>query len=42
MPRTWPTSKPRRAALADPGPSIPLEQVLAEYADDLAAFPDER
>lgn len=31
-----------RAALADPGPSIPLEQVLAEYADDLAAFPDER
>jgi len=31
-----------RAALADPAPSIPLEQVLADYADDLAAFPDER
>jgi hypothetical protein len=31
-----------REALADPAPSTPLEQVLADYADDLAAFPDER
>ena len=31
-----------REALADPEPSIPLEQVLAECVDDLAAFPDVR
>jgi prevent-host-death family protein len=29
-----------RAALAEPGPTIPLEDVFAEYADDLAAYPD--
>jgi antitoxin (DNA-binding transcriptional repressor) of toxin-antitoxin stability system len=31
-----------RAALADPEPDIPLADVLAKYADDLAAYPDER
>ncbi|MEO9107641.1 MAG: type II toxin-antitoxin system Phd/YefM family antitoxin [Pseudonocardiaceae bacterium] len=31
-----------RAARADPGPDIPLEDVLAEYADELAAYPDKR
>ncbi|HWR48680.1 MAG TPA: hypothetical protein VN327_13870 [Pseudonocardiaceae bacterium] len=30
-----------RAARADPGPDIPLEDVLAGYADELAAYPDE-
>jgi len=30
-----------RAALAEPGPSVPLEQVLAEYHDDLNDYPDE-
>jgi antitoxin Phd len=30
-----------REALADPEPSIPLEQVLAENADVLASYPDE-
>jgi hypothetical protein len=29
-----------REAIADPEPSIPLEQVLAENADVLAAYPD--
>lgn len=29
-----------RAALADPEPSIPMADVLAAYADDLAAYPD--
>ena len=29
-----------RAALADPEPSIPMSEVLAAYADDLAAYPD--
>ncbi|WP_236793852.1 hypothetical protein [Amycolatopsis sp. GM8] len=29
-----------RAALADPEPSIPMAEVWAEYADDLAAYPD--
>lgn len=29
-----------RAALAEPGPNIPLADVLAEYADDLADHPD--
>jgi antitoxin (DNA-binding transcriptional repressor) of toxin-antitoxin stability system len=28
------------AALADPAPSIPMSEILAEYADDLAAFPE--
>jgi antitoxin (DNA-binding transcriptional repressor) of toxin-antitoxin stability system len=31
-----------RAALAEPGPNVPLDDVLAKYADDLAAYPDER
>jgi antitoxin (DNA-binding transcriptional repressor) of toxin-antitoxin stability system len=31
-----------RTARANPGPDIPLEDVLAVYADDLAAYPDER
>lgn len=31
-----------RTARADPGSDIPLEDVLAVYADDLAAYPDER
>jgi hypothetical protein len=31
-----------RAALAEPDPGIPLEDVLAKYADDLAAYPDGR
>jgi antitoxin (DNA-binding transcriptional repressor) of toxin-antitoxin stability system len=31
-----------RAAQADPEPDIPLEHVLAKYADDLAAYPGER
>jgi antitoxin (DNA-binding transcriptional repressor) of toxin-antitoxin stability system len=31
-----------RAALAAPEPGIPLEDVLAKYADDLAAYPGER
>lgn len=30
------------SARADPGPDIPLADVLAVYADDLAAYPDER
>jgi hypothetical protein len=30
-----------RAALADPAPSIPMSEILAEYADDLAVHPDE-
>jgi antitoxin (DNA-binding transcriptional repressor) of toxin-antitoxin stability system len=30
------------AALAEPGPNIPLEEVLATYAEDLAAYPNER
>lgn len=29
-----------RAALADPEPSIPMSEVLAVYADDLATYPD--
>lgn len=29
-----------RAALADPDPSVPMSEVLAAYADDLAAYPD--
>jgi len=28
------------AALADPAPSIPMSEILAEYADDLAAYPE--
>ena len=28
-----------RAALADPAPSVPLAEVLAQYADDLATYP---
>lgn len=31
-----------RAILADPEPGIPLDDVLAKYADDLAAYPDEQ
>jgi antitoxin (DNA-binding transcriptional repressor) of toxin-antitoxin stability system len=31
-----------RTARTDLGPDIPLEDVLAWYADDLAAHPDER
>jgi len=31
-----------RAALAEPGPNIPLADVLAEYAADLDAYPDSR
>jgi antitoxin (DNA-binding transcriptional repressor) of toxin-antitoxin stability system len=31
-----------RSALAEPGSDIPLDDVLAKYADDLAAHPDER
>lgn len=30
-----------QAALADPAPSIPLAEVLAEHADVLAAYPDD-
>jgi len=30
-----------RAALADPAPSVPLSEVLAENADVLAAYPDD-
>jgi antitoxin (DNA-binding transcriptional repressor) of toxin-antitoxin stability system len=30
-----------QAALADPAPSIPLAEVLAEHADVLTAYPDE-
>ncbi|WP_291416676.1 hypothetical protein [Actinophytocola sp.] len=30
------------AALAEPGPNVPLESVLAKYADDLDAYPDAR
>lgn len=30
------------AALADPSPSIPMTDIMAKYADDLAAYPDER
>jgi len=29
-----------RAALADRSPRVPLAEVMAEYADDLAAYPD--
>jgi antitoxin (DNA-binding transcriptional repressor) of toxin-antitoxin stability system len=29
------------AALADPGPDIPLDDLLAKYADDLAAYPED-
>jgi hypothetical protein len=29
-----------RAALAECAPRVPLSEVLAEYADDLAAYPD--
>lgn len=29
-----------RTALADRAPRVPLSEVLAEYADDLAAYPD--
>jgi hypothetical protein len=29
-----------RAALDDHSPRIPLDDVLAEYADDLATYPD--
>lgn len=29
-----------RAALADPEPSIPMSDMRAAYANDLAAFPD--
>ncbi|GGM77473.1 hypothetical protein GCM10012275_55230 [Longimycelium tulufanense] len=29
-----------RAALADPAPSIPMADIRAEHADDLAAYPD--
>ncbi|MGH3694521.1 MAG: hypothetical protein ACRDRX_11145 [Pseudonocardiaceae bacterium] len=29
-----------RAALVDRAPRVPLSEVLAEYADDLAAYPD--
>lgn len=31
-----------RAARAESGPNVSLEDVLAKYADDLAAYPDER
>jgi antitoxin (DNA-binding transcriptional repressor) of toxin-antitoxin stability system len=31
-----------RAALADPAPSIPMADILARYADDLATYPDEQ
>jgi hypothetical protein len=30
-----------RARLADPSPGIPMAQILAEYADDLATYPEE-
>lgn len=30
-----------RAALAEPGASVPLAQVLADYDDDLAAYSDD-
>lgn len=30
------------AARTEPGEPIPLDDVLAKYADDLAAYPDER
>lgn len=29
-----------RAALAEPGPNVPLADVLAEYTDDLTDHPD--
>jgi antitoxin (DNA-binding transcriptional repressor) of toxin-antitoxin stability system len=29
-----------RAALAEPGPNIPMSEVLAEHADDLADYPE--
>lgn len=29
-----------RAALSDPEPSIPMSEIMAAYADDLAAHPD--
>jgi antitoxin (DNA-binding transcriptional repressor) of toxin-antitoxin stability system len=31
-----------RAAREEPGPNIPLDDVLNKYSDDLAAYPDER
>jgi antitoxin (DNA-binding transcriptional repressor) of toxin-antitoxin stability system len=31
-----------QAALAEPGPNIPLDEVFATYAADLAAYPNER
>jgi antitoxin (DNA-binding transcriptional repressor) of toxin-antitoxin stability system len=31
-----------RAVLANPEPDTPLEDILARYADDLAAHPDEQ
>lgn len=31
-----------RAARSEAGPNLPLQAVLAKYADDLAAYPDER
>lgn len=31
-----------RAARAESGPNVSLEELLAKYADDLAAYPDER
>jgi antitoxin (DNA-binding transcriptional repressor) of toxin-antitoxin stability system len=31
-----------RTALADPEPDIPLKEILAKYANDLAAYPDEQ
>lgn len=31
-----------RAARGEPGPTIPLADVLAKYGDDLAAYPNER
>ncbi len=31
-----------RMARANPGPDIPLEDLLSVYADDLAAYPDEQ
>ena len=30
------------AGLAEPGPDVPLDDVLAKYADDLAAHPAKR
>jgi antitoxin (DNA-binding transcriptional repressor) of toxin-antitoxin stability system len=29
-----------RASLADPAPSIPMSEIMAMYAADLAAYPD--